>query len=94
MTVKITVPVTVSWQRAAARAAEDRAAGRVAERIGCRTYRVASATGSEPHVVTIASVVQLRATCDCTAGQRGLPCRHAAAALCEATRRIVAPPAF
>lgn len=86
--VKIQQPITPSWQRAAARAAEDRKAGRVAERIACRTYRVPSATGATAHTVTITSLVNLQATCDCPAGQRGIPCRHAAAALCEAARHI------
>ena len=88
--VKIQAQITPSWQRAAERAYQDRQAGRTAERIGCKTYRVASASGNGFHIVTIQSVVNLQATCDCTAGQRGLPCRHAAAALCEATRIIAA----
>jgi len=92
MKVKITATVTPAWQRAAARAAEDRAAGRLAERVGCRTYRMPSASGSAAHTIVIQSVTHLLATCDCLAGQRGLACRHAAAALCEATRRIATAP--
>ena len=88
--VKIAATITPSWQRAAERAYQDRKAGRAAERIGCKTYRVASASGGQSHIVTVQSVVNLLATCDCTAGQRGLACRHAAAALCEAARYIAA----
>lgn len=85
---KIQATITPSWLRAVERAAQDRKAGRTAERIGCRTYRVPSSTTDAAHIVTVHSVVNLLATCDCTAGQRGIACRHAAAALCEAARRI------
>lgn len=88
MRVKLEVPVTTTWQRALARAAADRAAGRVPERIAARTYRVASESGGEPRIVTIQSVVQLRAVCTCPAGERGIVCKHAAAALDSAITRI------
>ena len=88
MKVKLQVPVTPAWERALLRAAEDRKAGRVPERIADRTYRVVSATNNPPHVVTIQSAVRLQATCDCTAGAAGLVCRHAASALDMAITRI------
>jgi hypothetical protein len=86
--IKLQVPVTPAWERALARAAADRLAGRVPERIGCRTWKVASGSGNPDHIVTIQSVVNLQATCDCIAAQRGLVCRHAAAALDAAITRI------
>jgi|GEM_PF-6573396 hypothetical protein len=88
MKVKIETPITANWLRAVERAAADRKAGRMPTRIGCKTYRVPSSTTAAAHIVTITSLVKLLATCDCTAGQRGLACRHAAAALCEAARYI------
>lgn len=86
--VKIAARITPSWQRAVERAYQDRKEGRTAERVACKTYRVASASGGAAHTVVITSLVHLLATCDCAAGARGLPCRHAAAALCEAARHI------
>jgi hypothetical protein len=86
--IKLAVPVTPAWERALARAATDRLAGRVPERIAPRTYRIASGSGNPDHIVTIQSVVNLQATCDCIAGQRGLICRHQAAALDSAITRI------
>ena len=88
MKVKLQVPVTPAWERALLRAATDRAAGRTPERIAPRTYRCASATNRPAHTVVIASAVRLQATCDCPAGERGLICRHAAAALDAAITRI------
>ena len=88
MKVKLQVPVTPQWERALARAAADRLAGRVPERIGSRTYRMASGSGNPDHIITIQSVVNLQATCDCIGAQRGLVCRHAAAALDSAITRI------
>jgi len=88
MRIKLQVPVTPQWERALARAAADRLAGRVPERIGSRTYRMASGSGNPDHIITIQSVVNLQATCDCIAGQRGLVCRHAAACLDAALTRI------
>ena len=86
--VKIAATITPSWLRAVERAAQDRQAGRTAERIGCKLYRVASSSSDGFHTVVITSLVNLQATCDCTAGQRGLACRHAAAALCEAASSL------
>lgn len=85
---KIQATITPSWLRAVERAAQDRKAGRTPERIAPKTYRVASSTTDATHIVTVTSLVNLQATCDCLAGQRGIPCRHAAAALCEAARHI------
>jgi hypothetical protein len=86
--IKLQVPVSPAWQRALARATADRLAGRVPERIGPRTYRMASGSGNPDHIVTIQSVVNLQATCDCIAAQRGLVCRHCAACLDAALTRI------
>ena len=88
MKIKLQVPVTPAWERALARAAADRLAGRIPERISPRTYRIASASNNPAHIVTIRSVVNLQATCDCVAAQRGLTCRHCAAALDAAITRI------
>ena len=92
MKVKLQVPVTPQWERALARAAADRLAGRVPERIGSRTYRMASGSGNPDHIITIQSVVNLQATCDCIGAQRGLVCRHCAAALDAAITRIATQP--
>lgn len=86
--IKLQVPVTPAWERALARASADRLAGRVPERIGPRTWKIASASNNPDHIVTIRSVVKLQATCDCVAGQRGMICRHAASALDSAITRI------
>jgi hypothetical protein len=88
MKVKLQVPVSPAWQRALARAAADRLAGRVPERIACRTYRIVSGSGNPDHIVTIQSVVNLQATCDCIGAQRGMICRHQAACLDAALTRI------
>ena len=91
--VKLQVPVTPQWERALARAAADRLAGRVPERIMCKMYRVPSAADPNGHhIVTIQSVVNLQATCDCIAGQRGLVCRHQAACIDSAITRIATQP--
>lgn len=91
--VRLEVPVTPTWQRALARAAADRAAGRVPERIGCKTYRVPSESGGEARIVTIQSVVRLEARCTCPAGERGIVCKHAASAIDLAITRIAQAPA-
>jgi hypothetical protein len=88
MKIKLAVPVTPAWERALARAAADRLAGRVPERIGPRTYRIASGSGNPDHIVMIQSVVNLLATCDCIGAQRGLVCRHCASAIDMAITRI------
>jgi hypothetical protein len=88
MKIKLAVPVTPAWERALARAAADRLAGRVPERIAERTWKIASGSGNPDHIVTIQSVVNLQATCDCIGAQRGLVCRHQAACLDAALTRI------
>lgn len=89
MKVKLQVPVSPAWQRALARAAEDRKAGIAPERIACATYRIASTRPDHtPHTVVIKSVVRLEATCDCEGATNGRVCRHMAQAWDAAVARI------
>ena len=89
MKVKLEVPVSPEWERAFARAAEDRKAGIAPERIACRTYRIASTRSNHaPHTVVLASVVRLEATCDCEGATNGRVCRHMAQAWDAAVARI------
>jgi hypothetical protein len=87
--IKLQVPVSPAWQRALARAAEDRKAGIAPERIACATYRIASTRPDHaPHTVVIKSVVRLEATCDCEGATNGRVCRHMAQAWDAALTRI------
>jgi len=89
MKVRLQVPVSPAWQRALARAAEDRKAGIAPERIACATYRIASTRPNHtPHTVVIKSVVRLEATCDCEGATNGRVCRHMAQAWDAAVARI------
>lgn len=91
--VKITHPLTADWQRANARAVANAAKGLRAERIGCRTYRVASAHSGDAYTVEIESIIRLEARCTCPHGNRADAkgvCWHKSAAIAAAVARIAA----
>ncbi len=54
------------------------ALGTVAHKTGPRTYTVAASKGGTTYVVTVRGCEY---TCNCTAGQQGRTCYHAAAAM-------------
>jgi uncharacterized Zn finger protein len=86
--IKITAPITPAWSRANARALVNARAGRRAERIAERTYRVVSSqSGDQSYTVYVKSAVGLDAVCSCPAGVSGLICWHKAAAIAAALTR-------
>jgi uncharacterized Zn finger protein len=86
--IKITAPITPAWSRANARALVNARAGRRAERIAERTYRVVSSqSGDQSYTVYVKSAVGLDAVCSCPAGVSGLVCWHKAAAIAAALTR-------
>jgi uncharacterized Zn finger protein len=91
MTIKIAATYTPAWQRAVARADVNAKAGRVARRIGERTYRVMSSqSGDQSYTCYVGSIVNLDVQCTCPAGVSGLVCWHKAASLSAAIARCKA----
>jgi uncharacterized Zn finger protein len=91
MSIKIAAPITAQWQRANARALVNAKAGRRAERIAERTYRVVSSqSGDQSYTVYVESIVNLQARCSCPAGVAGLVCWHKSAAIASAVQRCAA----
>ena len=91
MSIKIQAIYSPAWQRAVARAAINAKAGRVARRIGERTYRVTSSqSGDQSYTCYVGSIVNLDVQCTCPAGVSGLVCWHKAAALSAAIARCKA----
>ena len=88
--IKIAAPITAQWVRANAKAAANAKRGLRAERIAERTYRVRSATSDESYIVTVESIVNLRARCTCSAGQHGIVCWHCSSAIAAAVQRCAA----
>ena len=87
MSIKIQATYSPAWQRAVARADVNAKAGRRAQRIGERTYRVASSQREQSYTCYVTSIVNLQAECTCPAGLAGIPCWHKAAAIGAAIAR-------
>lgn len=88
--IRITATLTPAWLRANAKAVANAKRGLRAERIAEKTYRVKSATSEESYIVTVESIVNLRAHCTCSAGQHGLTCWHQSASIAAAVQRCAA----
>ena len=85
------ITLTPAWIAANRRAVENAGAGRRAERIDNRTYRVPSAHRDQTYTVTVASVSRREATGTCPHGSRADAkgvCWHKSAALAAAAERI------
>lgn len=93
MALVITADIQAQYiQAALARAAADRADGRIPSRQADGTYSVPSSSqGGVTYTVVVRNLTQLQASCTCAHGSkieaRGV-CRHAVAAMASEVRRL------
>ena len=93
MALVITADIQQTYiQSALARAAADRADGRIPVRNADGTYTVPSSTTPDTtYTVVIRNLTQLQASCTCAHGQKADAwgvCRHAVAAMASEVRRL------